>query len=98
MSTIDFKFSYKGKKYEVKEEGNGPIDAVLNAIRNNTGVKVKLLDYTEHTLGEGSHAKAASYIQLMDKETGKATFGVGVSSNITRSSIRAIFSALDRLF
>lgn len=98
MSTIDFKFSYKGKKYEVKEEGNGPIDAVLNAIRNNTGVKVKLLDYTEHTLGEGSHAKAATYIQLMDKETGKATFGVGVSSNITRSSIRAIFSALDRLF
>jgi 2-isopropylmalate synthase len=29
--------------------------------------------------------------------TGKATFGVGVSSNITRASIRAIFSAMNRL-
>ncbi len=62
-----------------------------------TGVDVKLLDYTEHTLGEGSHAKAAAYIQMLDKTTKKTTFGVGVSSNITRASIRAIFSALDRL-
>jgi 2-isopropylmalate synthase len=58
---------------------------------------VKILDYTEHTLGEGSHAKAAAYIQMLDKKTGRTTFGVGVSSNITRASIRAIFSALDRL-
>lgn len=34
----------------------------------------------------------------MDKDSGKVTYGVGVSSNITRSSIRGIFSAVNRLF
>lgn len=90
-------FYYKGEKKYVETEGNGPIDAVHRAIKQETGVDVKILDYTEHTLGEGSHAKAAAYIQMLDKTTGKTTYGVGVSSNITRASIRALFSALDRL-
>lgn len=94
---VKLTFKYKGEKKYVEAEGTGPIDAVQKAIMKETGVDVKLLDYTEHTLGEGSHAKAAAYIQMLDKTTKKTTFGVGVSSNITRASIRAIFSALDRL-
>ena len=47
---------------------------------------------------KGSDSQAASYIELVDVETGKHAFGVGISSNITRSSIRAIFSALNRLY
>ena len=96
-STANLNFSYKNEKKSVSAVGNGPIDAVLTAIKNETGANVKILDYSEHTLSEGSHAKAAAYIQMLDKETGKTTFGVGVSSNITRASIRAMFSALDRL-
>ncbi len=96
-ASVKLKFKYKGEKKYVEAEGTGPIDAVQKAIMKETGVDVKLLDYTEHTLGEGSHAKAAAYIQMLDKTTKKTTFGVGVSSNITRASIRAIFSALDRL-
>ncbi|HKL99594.1 MAG TPA: alpha-isopropylmalate synthase regulatory domain-containing protein, partial [Mobilitalea sp.] len=42
-------------------------------------------------------AQAAAYIHMLDLTTGKTTFGVGISSNITRASIRAIFSALNRL-
>lgn len=96
-ASVKLSFKYKGEKKYVEAEGTGPIDAVQKAIMKETGVDVKLLDYTEHTLGEGSHAKAAAYIQMLDKTTKKTTFGVGVSSNITRASIRAIFSALDRL-
>lgn len=96
-ASVKLIFKYKGEKKYVEAEGTGPIDAVQKAIMKETGVDVKLLDYTEHTLGEGSHAKAAAYIQMLDKTTKKTTFGVGVSSNITRASIRAIFSALDRL-
>ena len=58
---------------------------------------VKILNYTEHALSEGSHAKAAAYIQMLDNRTGNTTFGVGVSSNITKASVRAMFSAMDRL-
>ena len=48
--------------------------------------------------GAGSGAQAASYIHVLDVATGKATYGVGISSNITRASIRGIFSAVNRLF
>ncbi len=78
--------------------GNGPIDAVQRGIEDALGIRIKVLDYTEHALTSGSGAQAASYIHLVDQETGKATYGVGVSSNITRSSIRGIFSAVNRLF
>ena len=78
--------------------GNGPIDAVQRGLEEALGVQIKVLDYNEHALNSGSNAQAASYIHLMDKDSGKVTYGVGVSSNITRSSLRGIFSAVNRLF
>ena len=78
--------------------GNGPIDAVQRGMEDALGIQIKVLDYTEHALASGSGAQAASYIHLVDQVTGKATYGVGISSNITRSSIRGIFSAVNRLF
>lgn len=77
--------------------GNGPIDAVLRGIQDELGIQIKVLDYTEHALAGGANAQAAAYIHMLDVTTGRTTFGVGVSSNITRASIRAIFSALNRL-
>ena len=78
--------------------GNGPIDAVQRGLEEALDIHIKVLDYTEHAMASGSGAKAASYIHLVDRTTGKATYGVGVSSNITRASIRGIFSAVNRLF
>ncbi len=78
--------------------GNGPIDAVQRGLEQELGIEIKVLDYNEHALRSGSNAQAASYIHLMDKHSGKVTYGVGVSSNITRASIRGVFSAVNRLF
>ncbi len=77
--------------------GNGPIDAVQRGLMKELGIEIKVLDYTEHALGGGANAQAAAYIHMLDMKSGRTTFGVGVSSNITRASIRAIFSALNRL-
>ena len=77
--------------------GNGPIDAVKRGLSLDLGMKVKILDYEEHALQSGSNSQAAAYIHLLDSETGNVTYGVGVSSNITRASVRAIFSAVNRL-
>jgi len=90
-------YKYQGKIDHAEGDGNGPIDAVRNAINEKLGISVRVLDYSEHALGAGSHAQAAAYIQLMDEETKKTIFGVGISSNITRASIRALFSGLNRL-
>ncbi len=77
--------------------GNGPIDAVQRGIQEQTGVRIKVLDYEEHALQSGASSQAAAYIHLLDADDGTVTYGVGVSSNITRASVRAIFSALNRL-
>ncbi len=78
--------------------GNGPIDAVQRGLEEELGIRIKVMDYNEHALQMGSNAQAASYIHLMDQESGRVTYGVGISSNITRASIRGIFSAVNSLF
>ena len=94
---VELHFAYKGEAFEVTGVGNGPLSAVKSAIEETTGADASILDYTQHSLGEGSKARAAAYISMRDEKTGKVTFGVGVSSNITRAGIRAVFSALNRL-
>ena len=91
-------FSDHGIEKTFEGVGNGPIDAVQRGLEDALGIQIKVLDYNEHALGSGSGAEAASYIHLVDQVTGKATYGVGISSNITRASIRGIFSAVNRLF
>ncbi len=78
--------------------GNGPIDAVQRGLEDELGIQIRVMDYSEHALSSGSGAQAASYIHVLDVATGRATYGVGISSNITRASIRGIFSAVNRLF
>jgi 2-isopropylmalate synthase len=77
--------------------GNGPIDAVQRGLQHELGIAIKVLDYEEHALQSGASSQAAAYIHLLDAESGSVTYGVGVSSNITRASVRAIFSAINRL-
>ncbi len=86
-----------GEKKYFEAVGNGPLDAAQRGIRESMGVDVKILDYEEHALKSGSDSQAAAYIHMLDTQTGRVTYGVGVSSNITRASVRAMFSALNRL-
>ncbi|MDF2906994.1 MAG: leuA [Herbinix sp.] len=90
-------YSINGVEKTFTATGNGPIDAVQRGLMKELDIEIKVLDYTEHALGGGANAQAAAYIHILDMKTGRTTFGVGVSSNITRASIRAIFSALNRL-
>jgi 2-isopropylmalate synthase len=90
-------YTNDGVEKTFEAAGNGPIDAVLRGLQAELDIHIKVLDYSEHALGGGANAQAAAYIHMLDMVSGKTTFGVGVSSNITRASIRAIFSALNRL-
>ena len=91
-------YSDHGETKQFEGVGNGPIDAVKRGLEEELGISIKVLDYSEHALTSGSGAQAASYIHLMDQKTGKVTYGVGISSNITRASLRGIFRAVNRLF
>lgn len=100
-TSFDTKVTIVYTKHDVEERfeavGNGPIDAVKRGLCETLGLDIKILDYEEHALQSGSNSQAAAYIHLLDVDTGRVTYGVGVSSNITRASVRAIFSAINRL-
>lgn len=90
-------YTDQGVEQSFEAVGNGPIDAVQRGLQEVLGVKIKVLDYEEHALQSGANSQAAAYIHLLDSDDGRVTYGVGVSSNITRASVRALFSAVNRL-
>ena len=98
VSFVQLSFENKGILKEISASGSGPIDAVANALQKELKKEFEVIDYSEHALSSASSAKAVSYIHLQDKASGKMTYGVGISSNITRSSVRALFSAINRLY
>lgn len=97
-TSIKLEFTDHGVLKTIEAVGNGPIDAVKRGLIEELGIDMKILDYEEHALQAGSNSKAAAYIHLLDVNSGSVTYGVGVSSNITRASVYAIFSAMNRLY
>jgi 2-isopropylmalate synthase len=73
--------------------GNGPIDAFLK-LMSNQGITVELFDYVEHTLSAGGDALAAAYVEL--SVNGNRLWGVGIDSDISTASLKAVVSAINR--
>ena len=72
-------------------KGNGALEALVAGLP----VAVEIMDYNEHAIGAGTHAKAAAYIELR-VAGGRPVHGVGIDENITTASFKALFSALNR--
>ena len=81
-----------GKEEELTGLGNGPIDAAMNALSVNLQVR----QYDEHSLGSGSDAQAAAFIEVADPEHPGDLFGVGLDPNIITASLKALVSASNR--
>lgn len=73
--------------------GNGPIDAFLKLMAAQ-GIEVELFDYVEHTLSAGGDAMAAAYVEL--NVNGTRLWGVGIDSDISTASLKAVVSAINR--
>ncbi|MEU3162950.1 2-isopropylmalate synthase [Streptosporangium sp. NPDC006930] len=82
-----------GEIREVEGVGNGPISAFCDALAR-VGVQVRVLDYAEHAMSAGTDAKAASYIEC--EIAGRTLWGVGIDSNTTTASLKAVISAVNR--
>jgi len=74
-------------------QGNGPISAFIDVLAQQ-GLSVRVLDYIEHTMGSGSNANAASYMEL--DVQGKVLWGAGIDGDITVASLKAIISGVNR--
>ena len=84
-----------GEIKEVIANGNGRLDAVSNAVRDNLGVSFSELTYEEHALTIGSSSQAISYVGIT-LDNGKLVWGAGVNDDIIAASINALFSAINR--
>ena len=96
-------FLIDNKKIECTGEGNGPVNALDNAIRSNFKKvekyydyfsDLKLLDYKVRILNTGTEATTRVLIESTDK-SGISWFTVGVSPNIIEASFKALLDSLD---
>jgi 2-isopropylmalate synthase len=88
---LTIKLKRNGQGALLHGEGNGPIDAVVDAL----GFKIDVLSYEEHSIGSGSNARAIAFVEITTPA--RATlFGVGMHENITTASLLAVMSAVNR--
>lgn len=80
---------------EINGYGNGPIDAFAHALNDSDIAGFQILSYTEHSMGQGSDAKAAAYIQIQT-DPNKVFFGSAIESNSELAAVKAVLSALNR--
>ena len=89
-----------GKKILCEGEGNGPVNALDNAIRANVdrlakySKYLKLVDYKVRILNTGTEAVTRVSIESTDAK-GKNWFTIGVSTNIIEASFKALVDSLD---
>ena len=88
---------HEGQHVSISATGNGPISALVNAIRAHFDVKFKLADFGQNTRSSTSRAEAAAYVELTDGRTGQPVYGAGIDTSITLAPVRALISALNRL-
>ncbi|WP_078410524.1 2-isopropylmalate synthase [Priestia abyssalis] len=81
---------------EITGEGNGRLDAVSNALQSKFGITYKDLVYKQHALETGSKSNAVSYIGLTAHDD-TVYWGCGIDSDITTSSVKALFSAMNKM-
>lgn len=93
--TMDAKLNWDGQERILQGKGTGPIDAFVQALSQATGRSVRVMNYSEHAVGEGANAQAVAYVEVRVDDS-HSVFGVGMDANIVSASIRAILSGLRR--
>ncbi|GEN27639.1 2-isopropylmalate synthase [Halovibrio variabilis] len=91
--TLDAVIEENGARQTLSGEGNGPLAAFVKALAA-AGHDVEIIDYHEHSRGQGADAEAIAYVEV--RIDGKAVFGVGTDESITSASMKGVLSAINR--
>ena len=83
------------QQLDISGEGDGVVDAFVEAIKKATDVDFEIMEYGEHALGQGADAEAVTYIQL--KHGLRRYTGVAISRDIVTSSLNALLRAAGQL-
>ncbi|OSX65379.1 hypothetical protein POSPLADRAFT_1065214 [Postia placenta MAD-698-R-SB12] len=98
---FDGTVSVDGVLRVIRGDGNGPLSALLDALRTHLDIDLSLREYSEHAIGQGQDTRAASYVELVPlardvkeiRRSAESWWGIGVDADITGSGLRAVLSA-----
>ena len=88
---------YRGEEKTISATGNGPISAMVNALRDNFELEFTLADFGQNTRSSTSKAEAAAYVELKSGADGRSIYGAGINTSITLAPLYALVSAINRL-
>ena len=86
---------FNSQHISIEGMGNGPIDAMINAVKNHFNMDITISDYHQHAISSGSDAKAVAYSEL--SLNGKSMWGVGIHQNTVIAGLQSVISGLNRL-
>ncbi len=84
-----------GEERSTEAGGNGPVDAIFNAIGELFPHRAKLLLYQVHAVTGGTDAQAEVTVRL--EENGRTVSGLGADTDTLVASARAYVNALNKL-
>jgi 2-isopropylmalate synthase len=88
-------FSEAGKEVTCNGEGNGPVDAIVNAIESHTKSGSELLLFSVNAITTGTQSQGEVTMRL--SKSGRIVNGVGADPDIVVASAKAYLSALNKL-
>ncbi|MFD2286069.1 2-isopropylmalate synthase [Pedobacter petrophilus] len=92
--TANIKLQYDGVEKEAKAEGNGPVDATINAIVSIIDKNITLKEFTIQAMHGGSDD--VSKVNMKVDFEGKSFVGFGFSTDIVKASANAYLDAINK--
>ncbi len=93
--TATVKIATKEGEKQATANGDGPVDAAYQAIREATGLSPKLDNYSIRAVTSGKEALGEATVRI--KEDGRTFIGRGVSTDIIEASAKAYIDAINRM-
>ena len=97
LEIINAKVNYKNQVIEFSSQGNGPISAFINGMRENFDLQFTLEDFGQNTRSATSKAESAAYVELKFNNGKNSIFGCGIDTSITVAPILAVLSAINKI-
>ena len=97
LEIINAKIKFNDEIVNFSSQGNGPISAFVNGMRENFDLKFTLEDFGQNTRSATSKAEASAYVELKIKNGTKSIFGCGIDTSITLAPIIAVISAINKM-
>ncbi|NBW00373.1 MAG: 2-isopropylmalate synthase [Betaproteobacteria bacterium] len=88
-------FSVQGKEIAAQGQGNGPVDATVNAIESQVGSGSELLLFSVNAITTGTQSQGEVTMRL--SRAGRIVNGVGADPDIVVASAKAYLNALNKL-